>query len=264
MSSTGLYIEMVISEFVNRCLHVYDARHISLREEVLDFAARNAIMTYSGIVQEDELFAYYHLKMVTSSLAMKAIAAAAKDRKVSMSEEDCIPDKAVTSTADGQGLTASASLSPGAAFTVTATAASCNSEARDILSSNSGSTGLADFAARLSGSSNPEDVSQTDYGRCHHSTKIGNNSESAVKERRSPSAGTTVRSASPRSPAEGGNEQTTSRPCCPCEWFVCDNEATNTRFIVIQVSERRWLGMKSGFYHSDVSYQPINNMLWSL
>ena len=202
--------------------------------------------------------------MVTSSLAMKAIVAAAKDRKDSITEEDLVLEEAVTSTADGQGLTASASLSPGAAFTVTATAASCNSEARDILSSNSGSTGLADFAARLSGSTNPEDVSQKDSGRCDHSTKIGTNIESEpVKEGRNPCAGTTVRSASPRSPAEDGNEQT-SRPCCPCEWFVCDNEATNTRFIVIQVSERRWLAMHTGIYHSDVSYQPINDVLWLL
>lgn len=220
--------------------------------------ARNAITTYSDIVQEDELFAYYHLKMVTSSLAIKAIVAAAKDRKVSITEEDLVLEEAATSTADGQGLTASASLSPGAAFTVTATAASCNSEARDILSSNSGSTGLADFAARLSGSTNSEDVSQKDYGRCDHSTKIGNNIESEpVKEGRNSCAGTTVRSTSPRSPAEDGNEQV-SRPCCPCEWFVCDNEATHTRLIVIQVSERRWLVMHTGIYHSDVSYQPIH------
>jgi hypothetical protein len=191
--------------------------------------------------QEEKQFRH-HFRVVTSSLELKTLGLAAGNVNGSVTEEEMTGigesgGDLEGSDANGQSEDEGtmASLNPAAGYAMAATAASCNAQACDLLLSKSenNATGLEEEV---------RGDCQDDPEKCDAASKVIDkdmrHSNSSPRNPWSLRTASTVLRAAPGVSVDPGTQPKPAPPPpgCPCEWFACENEATSTLVIVIQVS----------------------------
>lgn len=197
-----------------------------------------------NLKQEDKLLNDHHFRVVTSSFELKALTAPTGD------DEDSVTEKVMTEIRESVlGLEGTdtnvlmidegtmASLNPAAGYAMAATAASCNAQACDLLLSKSESNSSA-IGDEVGGDCRDDkDVPDKCDGTSGVLDKdMGDSNSSSKNPWFLRTASNVLRGARGVSgdPAKQPNS-VVAPPGCPCEWFVCENEATNTLVVVIQV-----------------------------
>ena len=197
------------------------------------------------IKQEEKLFKHHRFRVVTSSLELKASTLAAGDlndfvvKEETIDTGDDVRDSEGTNNLDAQTADEGtlASLNPAAGYAMAATAASCNAQACDLLLSKSeNNTSTVGEEAREYCRDDKDSTEKCDTASKVLEKDIGDSNSSSKNPWYLRTAFTVLRAA-PRVSADPGAQPKPAPPPpgCPCEWFACENEATGTLVIVIQV-----------------------------
>lgn len=182
--------------------------------------------------------------MVTSSFELKASAAPGGDVEDSVTEEVLSEIRESVLGLGGadtntqiMGEGSMASLNPTAGYAMAATAASCNAQACDLLLSKTESNTLA-IGDEVGGDRRDhKDVPENCDGVSGVPDKdMGDSTSSSKNPWYLRTASTVIRGARGVSGDPGKQPNSpVAPPGCPCEWFACENEATSTLVVVIQV-----------------------------
>jgi len=196
-----------------------------------------------NLKQEDKLLSDHHFHIITSSLELKASAAPAGDVEDSVTEEGMTEIRESVLGLEGNTNAqmiddgTMASLNPAAGYAMAATAASCNAQACDLLLSKSESNTSA-IGDEIGGDRKDyKDVPDKCDGVSGVLDKdMGDSNSSSKNPWYLRTAASVLRGARGVSGDQGKQPNSAvAPPGCPCEWFACENEATNVLVVVIQV-----------------------------
>lgn len=211
------------------------------RERITQMALLSNLAYRIPTIEEDKLLSDHHFRVISSSFELKASAAPAGD------VEDSVTEEVMTGIREGviglEGIDTSsqmidegtlASLNPAAGYAMAATAASCNTQACDLLLSKSESTTSAIGEDVGGDCKNLPDKCDGVSGVLDKD--MGDSNSSSKDPWYLRTASTVLRGARGVSGEQGKQTNTAvAPPGCPCEWFACKNEALSTLVIVIQV-----------------------------
>ena len=198
--------------------------------------------------QPAELEKKYRLKFRTSSLELKAKAAAEEKKRVARIEKakeakklrsDSSEKRTLTdgsnpnqSIAESSGVSAAASLSLVREKKVKKGSAKRNSAA--AAHSVVGTVLGEEVAAALS--SCPQEAMVSDDFACRGSQRGGEGIASACDVSETKTSVGSVSVGVSAAQAESEKSSSKADAVCPCEWFACDDEVSGTRHFVIQVT----------------------------
>ncbi|KAL5135737.1 DNA-directed RNA polymerase III subunit RPC8 [Glycine soja] len=170
-------------------------------------------------IKPGKLFKHYGLRFVTSSIEKKELAMAAEKNQISQKEETNEKDVDETKEEKNNG---GYMISASAVYEIAASAASyLHAQTRSILSLTS-----SDAAE---GEGSIEAINESFNG-----DKIRNTEEANLK---ATTDSVTAVVAANEQVKQAFADDLNSTSSSPCEWFVCDDDQTSTRYFVIQGSE---------------------------
>ncbi|KAG5044116.1 hypothetical protein JHK87_008031 [Glycine soja] len=190
-----------------------------LRRVSLSEARFYARISHLGNLAYWKLFKHYGLRFVTSSIEKKELAMAAEKNQISQKEETNEKDVDETKEEKNNG---GYMISASAVYEIAASAASyLHAQTRSILSLTS-----SDAAE---GEGSIEAINESFNG-----DKMRNTEEANLK---ATTDSVTAVVAANEQVKQAFADDLNSTSSSPCEWFVCDDDQTSTRYFVIQGSE---------------------------